>query len=106
MVQKKLHDEYGPYWSRKGLKFVEGLPLLSQDAEDVEYYVKNLCRYTKQKPLRYRNKARLQPIITSSPFEMVSLDFVHLEKSSGVFEYILVIIDHFTRYAQTFVVFL
>ena len=59
-----------------------------------------MCRCVKQKPPRLEIRAPLQPIITTSPFELVSIDFVHLEKSSGGFEYILVILDHFTRYTQ------
>ncbi len=69
---------------------------------DVEHYVKNSCRCIKQKPPRLKTRAPLQPIITSSPFELVSIDFIHLEKSSGGYEYILVIVDHFTRYAQAY----
>ena len=44
-------------------------------------------------------RAPLQPIVTTAPF----VDFLHLEKSSGGYEYILVIVDHFTRYAQAYV---
>ena len=46
--------------------------------------------------------AELVNIVTIQPMELVCIDFLTFERSKGGFEKILVITDHFTRYAQAF----
>ena len=47
-------------------------------------------------------RAELCPIKVSRPMELVHLDYLCIEPCKGKFENILVITDHFTRYAQAF----
>ena len=47
-----------------------------------------------------RPTAELVPIVTTRPLELLCIDFLGLEKSKGGQEHILLITDHFTRYAQ------
>ncbi|MCG8032585.1 MAG: DDE-type integrase/transposase/recombinase, partial [Candidatus Thiodiazotropha taylori] len=46
------------------------------------------------------DKSELVNITSTSPMEIVCLDYLTLEKSKGGFEKVLVITDHFSRYAQ------
>ena len=48
-------------------------------------------------------KAPLENIVATHPLELVHLDFLCLEPGKGWEEYVLVITDHFTRYAQAYV---
>ena len=46
--------------------------------------------------------AELVHITTTQPMELVCIDFLSLERSKGGHENLLVITDHFTRYAHAF----
>ena len=46
--------------------------------------------------------APLQPIVANHPMELVHMDFLSIEPSKGNIENVLVITDHFTRYAQAY----
>ena len=54
--------------------------------------------------LRKRNvpKAELVPISVTRPMELVHLDYLCLEPCKGKIENVLVVTDHFTKYAQAF----
>ena len=47
-------------------------------------------------------KAPLLSIEASQPLELIHLDYLKIEPSKGNIENVLVITDHFTRYAQAF----
>ena len=57
--------------------------------EEVRYFISNLCTCVGQKKPPIQGQAPLLPIITSSPLEVVGVDFLHLEKSSGGFEHVI-----------------
>lgn len=60
------------------------------------------CTCLKQTKPSCETRAPLINIVTTQPFELVSVDFLHLDKCRGGYEYILVIVYHFTRFAQAY----
>lgn len=67
-------------------------------SKDVEYYISTCDRCLRRKtPTNVR--APLFNIKTYEPLELVCMDFLSIERSKGGYEYILVITDHFTKYA-------
>ena len=94
IVYRELHEEMGHLG-------VEGILALARERfywpnlrRDVEHYIYRRCRCLKQK------RPYIQPIVTTAPSQLLFIAFVHLERSFAVgYEYILVEIDHFTKYA-------
>ena len=71
-------------------------------AEDVEKHIKSCprCLRFKTQP----EKAELNPVIPTRPLELVHIDYLTIEapanSKSGKDVNVLIIMDHFTRYAQ------
>ena len=102
LVLKELHEDMGHLGSERVLDLIRQRFFWPHMQADVEHFIQNVCHCVKQKRPNVMARAPPQPILTTFPFEMVSIDFLHLERSKGGYEYILVIMDHFTRFAQAY----
>ena len=101
-VFKELHEEMGPLGAERTVHLARQWFCWPHMQRDTEYFISNKCQCIKQKRPTLPTRDPLKPVFTTAPFEMVSIDFLHLEHSSGGYEYILVIVDHFTRYCQAY----
>ena len=70
--------------------------------QEIEHYVTKVCPCLKQRKPHVIHTAPLGSIVTSSPLELICVDFLHLDTCSGGYEYLLVITDHFTRFSQAY----
>ena len=98
-VLQALHDDMGHPGKDGTLSLQRDRFYWPGMYKDAESWIEQCGRCLRRKtPTNQR--APLVPIVTSSPLELVCMDFLMLEKSKGGYEHILVITDHYTRYAQ------
>lgn len=102
LVYKELHENMGHLGSERVVSLARDRFYWPHMQNDIEHYISNVCQCIKRKTPTLKQRAPLEPITSTAPFELISIDFLHLEKSSNGCEYILVIVDHFTRYAQAY----
>ena len=97
-VLKAVHNDLGHPGSERTLRLLRDRYYWPGMTGCAERWVRQCDRCIRRKsPTNQR--APLVNIKTTQPLEMVSLDFLSLELSKGGYGNILVITDHFTRYA-------
>ena len=102
LVLQELHNRMG----HLGAETVEELarhcfywPYMQQD---LEFYIQNVCAWIADKWPVQPERGLLVPVASSAPFELVCVDFLHLDPSKGGVDYVLMITDHFTRLTQPY----
>ena len=101
LIYEQLHNKMGHLGVERVVNLTRDRFYWPQMQSDISHYINNVCECVKQKRPAHQLRAPLQNI-TSSAIELISIDFLHLDKPSGGCEHILVIMDHFTRFAETY----
>ena len=99
---RELHEEMGHQGTDRVLSLARERFYWPNMQRDIEETITKKCNCIKQKKPARQLRVPMVPIITHQPFELISIDFLHLEKSKGNFEYILVVMDHYTRFTQAY----
>ena len=102
LVYQHLHVEMGHLGAERVISMARERFYWPHMAADIKYYVRNVCPCLMQRKPHKVERAPMQHLQSSAPFDLVSIDFLHLEKSSGGHEYLLVLVDHFTRFSQVY----
>ena len=101
-VYRELREEMGHLGVERVLALAREIFYWPHMRRDIDNFIHHTCRCLKQRRPNLPTREPLQPIVTTAPLQMLSIDFAHPERSSGGYEYILVVVDHFTKYAQAY----
>ena len=98
-ILKALHDDQGHKGHDRTAWLVKTRFFWLRKSHDIERKVCqcNRCILQKTHPIP---AAELVNITSTAPMDIVCIDYLSLEMSKGGYENVLVITDHFTRYAQ------
>ena len=102
LVYQELHVNIGHLESDRVLDLARSRFYWPRMQQDIEQFIKQKCRCIHQKQPNITPCAPLMPITATAPFEIIAIDFLHLKKSSRGNEYILLVVDHFTRFCQAY----
>ena len=101
-VMNELHDKMGHPGPDRTLELLRQRFYFPKMEEEVRQWCSTCKRCCLRQPARPSQRAPLMSIQTSRPLELVSIDFLSLERSKGGIENVLVLTDHFTRFAQAY----
>ena len=100
LVYKELHQKMGHVGVEKVCDLAQRRFYWPRMSADIQNFIQKKCRCVANKQTNEKEKAPLHPIAAQYPFEMLSIDYIELNRCKGGYKYGLVVVDHFTRYCQ------
>ena len=100
LIYSWFHDDMGHVGANRVCQLCRPRVFWPKMSSDIEKYINERCQCIAQKRPHRFQEAVLQSIHTSAPLELITVDYLKLEKGSGGYQYILLVVDHFTRYVQ------
>ena len=102
LVYQELHVKLGHMGSERVFELARKRFYWAHMRRDVDHFIRKQCRCVISKAPNEEAIAPLKPIVSTYPFEMVSIDYMQLDVCKGNFKYALVVIDHFTKFVQIY----
>lgn len=100
-VLRSLHDDMGHLGVERTIDLLRSRFYWPKMAAEAEQYVKD-CGECVLRKTPCKKAAPLHQIVSSGPMDLVCIDFLSMEPDSKGISNVLVVTDHFTRYAQAF----
>ena len=99
LIYEQLHNEMGHLGAERVFQLAKQRVYWPNMFTDIQTYTQKICRCNAQKAPHRQKFAPLQSIHSSCPLDLITIDYLKLEPSSAGHEYVLLVVDHFTRYA-------
>ena len=102
LVYIELHEKLAHLGSDRVLELARQRFFWPKMARDIQNYVANKCKCIADKKPNVPECAKMMSIESSYLFEVVAIDFIHLDRCKSGFEYVLVVTDLFTKLVQIY----
>ncbi len=96
-----LHDDVGHLGRDKTIDLVCQRFYWPGMTADIEIHIRDPHRCLLRKAADHPHSP-LVPILASEPMELLAIVFLIIEKGEGGYEYVLVVMDSFTKYSWPF----
>ena len=99
----KMSQKHSTSWSRKILPpSKRAIVYWPKMEKDIKFFIDDECPCLASKKQHITPHAPSGTVTPTSPMDIIAIDFLKIDRAGGGYEYILVVIDQFTRYAQAY----
>ena len=102
LVFKELHYKIGHLRYERVIELCKDHFYWPSYKKNIRQYITKESKCLKDKKPNLVQRAPLETITTIQPFELITIDYLHLDQCKKNYKYLLVVVVHFPKFAQAF----